>query len=134
MRLGWRIDLKQGTNHINFTNYYAISDIKPTLKFLKKKKGIRVIELSSNDIEDLKSYKLLIQEKLLPIRTDINKVPLIFSLILDYFTELDKKIYYTIVYAKLKHRGFHSLRQIHTSNFLKHTFTYKLLVKDLFIF
>ena len=71
--------LKKSTIHINFTNCYAISDINLTLKLLKKKKGITVIELSSNDIEDLKSYKLWIQEKLLPIRTDINKVPLIFS-------------------------------------------------------
>ena len=78
MWLGLSIDLKKGTININFTNYYAISDINPTLKLLKKKKGIRVIELSSNDIEDLKSYKLWTQEKLLPTRTDINKVPLIF--------------------------------------------------------
>ena len=91
---------------------------------LKKKKGITVIELSSNDIEDLKSYKLWIQEKLLPTRAEINKVPLIFSddFGLPHRSQI-RKIYETIVrQAKLKHRGFHSLRHTHGSNLFEADF------------
>ena len=64
------------------------------------------------------------QEKLLPTRADINKVPLIFSddFGLPHRSQI-RKIYETIVrQAKLKHRGFHSLRHTHASNLFEADF------------
>ena len=64
------------------------------------------------------------QEKLLPTKADINKVPLIFSddFGLPHRSQI-RKIYETIVrQAKLKHRGFHSLRHTHGSNLFEADF------------
>ena len=64
------------------------------------------------------------QEKLLPTKADINKVPLIFSddFGLPHRSQI-RKISETIVrQAKLKHRGFHSLRHTHSSNLVEADF------------
>ena len=64
------------------------------------------------------------QEKLLPTKADINKVPLIFSddFGLPHRSQI-RKISETIVrQAKLKHRGFHSLRHTNSSNLFEADF------------
>ncbi len=123
--LTWRkIDLINGTININRTVHYAGGDTNPALKLPKTKKSLRVIELTPNDIAELKSYKLWMQEKLLPTRADINKVPLIFSddFGLPHRSQI-RKIYETIVkQGKLEHRGFHSLRHTHASNLFEADF------------
>ena len=123
--LTWRkVDFENGTININRTVHYANGDTNPALKLPKTKKSIRVVELTPNDITVLKKYKLWMQEKLLPTRADINKVPLIFSddFGLPHRSQI-RKIYETIVrQAKLKHRGFHSLRHTHASNLFEADF------------
>ena len=97
--LTWRkVDLENGTINVTRTVHYANGDTNPALKLPKTKKSIRVIELTPNDIAELKSYKLWMQEKLLPTRADINKVPLIFSddFGLPHRSQI-RKIYETIV-------------------------------------
>ena len=117
--LTWRkIDLENGTINVTRTVHYANGDTNPALKLPKTKKSIRVIEIDPDDIAELKRYKLWMQEKLLPTRADINKVPLIFSddLGLPHRSQI-RKTYDTIVrQSGLKHRGFHSLRHTHATN------------------
>ena len=74
--------------------------------------------IDPEDIEELKRYKLWIQEKLLRIRAYINKVPLIFSddFGLPHRSQI-RKIYDTIVkQSGLKHRVFHALLHTHATN------------------
>ena len=119
--LTWnKINLEEGTISISHNVEYSKGDTVGKIKLPKTKTSIRTIDLTKADVQELSSYKLWVQEKLLSLRIDINEIPVIFS---DKFGLLHRsqtrKIWDTIVrQAELEHRGFHCLRHTHASNLI----------------
>ena len=119
--LTWnKINLEEGTISISHNVEYSKGDTVGKIKLPKTKTSIRTIDLTKADVQELSSYKLWVQEKLLSLRIGINEIPIIFS---DKFGLLHRsqtrKIWDTIVrQAELEHRGFHCLRHTHTSNLI----------------
>jgi len=119
--LTWnKINLEEGTISISHNVEYSKGDTVGKIKLPKTKTSIRTIDLTKADVQELSSYKLWVQEKLLPMRVDINNIAVIFY---DTFGLLHRsqtrKIYDTIVkQSGLKHRGFHALRHTHASNLI----------------
>ena len=93
---------------------------------LTKTDETRTIEITKQDIEMLKSYRVRVKEKLLPLRADINKVPVFFASDLGFLhsTQAWKQTKTVIRQAKLMPEGvketrtFHDLRHTHASNLI----------------
>ena len=93
---------------------------------LTKTDETRTIEITKQDIEMLKSYRVWVKEKLLPLRADINKVPVFFASDLGFLhsTQAWKQTKTVIRQAKLMPEGvketrtFHDLRHTHASNLI----------------
>ena len=121
--LSWdKIDLEKGTILIDMSIEYSSGDNygKPDLT---KTGEERTIEITKQDIEMLKRYRVWVKEKLLPMRADINKVPVFFDSDLGFLhsTQAWKQTKTIIRQAKLMPEGvketrtFHDLRHSHAS-------------------
>ncbi len=124
--LSWdKIDMEMGTILIDRSIEYSDGDNfgKPDLT---KTDEERTIEITKQDIEMLKSYRVWVKEKLLPLRADINKVPVFFASDLGFLnsTQAWKQTKTVIRQAKLMPEGvketrtFHDLRHTHASNLI----------------
>ena len=79
--LTWnKINLEEGTISISHNVEYSKGDTVGKIKLPKTKTSIRTIDLTKADVQELSSYKLWVQEKLLPMRVDINNIPVIFEI------------------------------------------------------
>ena len=114
-----KIDLEKGTILINRSLDFSKGDAEGFLTLTKNNQD-RTIEITPSNVDELRKYKLWIQEKLLPMRADVNKVPVLFGSDLKFLHSTQPyKVFKTIVgQAKLNHRRMHDLRHTHASNLI----------------
>ena len=89
---------------------------------LTKTDETRTIEITKQDIEMLKSYRVWVKEKLLPLRADINKVPVFFASDLGFLhsTQAWKQTKTVIRQAKLMPKGLWKPELFTTYDILMH--------------
>ncbi len=131
-----KINLKDGTLKVDRSVHYAKGDTFGERKEPKTKNSYRTIKLDKHTIEELKSYKIWVEEKLLKIGkklSDYPSLPIIFSDDLELLHRSQaRKIWDTIVrQAELEHRGYHSLRHSHASNLICDGYPMELVSKRL---
>ena len=96
--LTWnKIDLEEGTILINRSLDFSKGDAEGFLTLTKNNQD-RTIEITPSNVDELRKYKLWVQEKLLPMRADVNKVPVLFGSDLKFLHSTQPyKVFKTIV-------------------------------------
>ena len=118
--LTWdRIDFQNKTILIDRTIEYSQGDTKGRFTTTKTDED-RTIRINDDNVDQLKRYRLWVKEKLLPLRKDINEIPVFFASDFGILHSTQpNKVFSTIVrQAGLKHRRFHDLRHTHASNLI----------------
>ena len=118
--LTWdKIDFENKTILIDRTIEYSQGDTKGRFTTTKTDED-RTIRINDDNVKQLKRYKTWVKEKLLPLRKDINEIPVFFASDFGILHSTQpNKVFSTIVrQAGLKHRRFHDMRHTHASNLI----------------
>ena len=128
------IDLKEGLLRIEKSVHYAEGDTKARLKKPKTKKGIRTIDLTNSQIEEINKYRIWVSKKLLKAKMKITKeTPFIFANDMGMLhRSASRRRWETLLRnANLEHRGFHTLRHTHASNLISQNVNMKYISERL---